>query len=127
MSEHPPIPDEFKELFWSYMSGRSLSQGDVAAINEWIVNGVPILWRAWTRGMAVVPLPEPDQYFSTGIQAWLLDECTIFSHAIDGLPFVCEDGGPGFGPSVARCRAAALLAAADRAEQLADEATAVQP
>lgn len=120
MTEHPPIPDEANDaavrawLDASHPLAADRVRSIVAAV-------APILWREWTRGRAVVELPEPDttrQLLAGARSIWV----------VGGWSVLRDDGGEwcvinssrdgngdafGFSPESARRIAAALLAAAD--------------
>lgn len=125
MSEHPPIPA------WAYVEACGAIGYDESAeiwpqLEAIIKACAPVLWREWTRGMAVVPLPEPDR----GGFIWDVADHEV--HALRGVggPLVAV-GIDAFwtymSADLVRMRARAELAAADRAEQLAAEAKAVNP
>lgn len=116
MSEHPPIPDVAMEAAiraWLDAS-HPLAADRVRAIAEAVA---PVLWREWTHGMAVVALPEPDEQLFAGTRYG-----DAVASAICGEPEV-EFRGHFHSPVLARTAAARLLAAANRAEQLAREVT----
>jgi hypothetical protein len=76
--------------------------------------------------VAVVPLPEPDDR-NGNVYRWAIDPgLDVEAYWEDGQAGV-DMGMACLSPGLARTRAAALLAAADRAEQLAAEAKAVNP
>lgn len=128
MIEQPPVPGEARGLGWdefvrAFKDDRSTLEQAYARSLEVIAAE---LWRAWTRGMAVVPLPEPDKIDPTDGGTTLWHEAQVLAVEIRGRAIVAlqtED----LSPAKARERAAVLLAAAARAEQLAADATGVTP
>lgn len=123
MNEHPPIPTEAHDA--AIRAWLNANRAGADGVRSIIAAVAPILWREWTRGMAVVPLPEPDGQTFDGDPRWAGDV------GEDVEAFVCDEGPFVFYNNQdmalrdARTLAARLLAAADRAEQLAAEARAV--
>lgn len=114
MTEHPPIPDEAREAACEAACGVVHYQPVFAGVAA-LEAAAPILWREWTRGMAVVPLPEPDASDDSAVH-WSKQRVTATE--LEGFPIVATSHVDRT-PTQARAHAAALLAAADRAEQLA--------
>lgn len=125
MSEHPPISPEANDAaIRAWLDAKHPLAAD--RVRSIVEAAAAALWREWTHGMALVPLPEPDR----GGFIWDVADHEV--HALRGVggPLVAV-GIDGFWTYLSsesvRLRARAELAAADRAEQLAAEAKAVKP
>ncbi len=126
MSEHPPIPDEAWQAVANHYSEWRLGFNNIE--RDALRVAAQVLWREWTRGMAVVPLPEPDgemRMWTVKGSEWSVGEWTVtgyFDGVSERIDISVNGDGYGFrGAARAREIAARILAAADRAEQLAAE------
>lgn len=130
--EHPPIPRlAFEAATTEVVSCNAelhpacLPAGEAAVVA--VMAAAKVLWREWTRGMAVVPLPEPDSKSFDGVPRWAGEvNGDVEAYVIEDQPaepFVFY-WGRDIPPTEAREIAGKLLAAADRAEQLAAEVNA---
>ena len=130
MTNHPPIPDEAQSaLTDAIFSAKHPLYAD--RVRAFLVAVAPILWGEWTRGMAVVPLPKPDDVLAFGGvddgHHWEAGNVLIWVRP-DGviqISDVLSDVTRSLEPDGARELGSAILAAADcadRAEQLAAEA-----
>lgn len=117
MSEHPPIPSDVLAMAWhEFRYPRPAIDEPTPAFER----AMAIVAR-WLRGMAVVPLPEPDEELHWGTRfRETVGQCIVDS------PEVIQHGMV-MSPAGAREQAGRLLAAADRAEHLAAEAKMVTP
>lgn len=122
MSTHPPIPENAVAVGWhEFTYPRTLIDEPNDAFRRGVAATAGVLWREWTRGMAVVPLPKPDR----GGFIWHVEDDEEI-HALRGnhSPRIAVQTGEQwtyFPVDLARARAVAMLAACDRAEQLAAE------
>ena len=128
MTACPPIPDEAWDAVSAFFaaSGRGFNDLERDALRI----AASHMWREWTRGKAVVPLPEPD-YSPGELRQWYGGNPP---NDISVAAAVCDGNGPVVDvqlgstqnfvvlpPDVARLVAGGLLAAADRADQLATQ------
>lgn len=122
MSEHPPIPKGAVAAGWhEFTYPRAVVDGPTDAFRRGIEAAAHELWREWTRGMAVVPLPVAD---GSGV-LWSPAGIDIMAITHRGEPRVDVNfgySGIDWPVDVARKIFAAGLAACVRAEQLATEA-----
>lgn len=127
MTEHPKITDSLGHELRFAIYKDPLSQGITnRQINALVARAAPILWREWTRGMAVVPLPEPYEgdfrLFPAGIALTALSHASGPRVDVDFGSYGCD-----WPVEVARQIFAAGLAVCDQAEKLTADATGVTP
>jgi hypothetical protein len=133
MADWLDIPDAVKELFWKllpgWIPGGSVSHGTVGLVNEFLLRAVPILFNHWENevrasGRQIITLPEPTTHTADRTD-WTIGDYQITTRWYDRdepEPWttieLCSKGVEiGFDITEARQVAAALLAAADEAEQ----------
>jgi hypothetical protein len=123
MTEHPPIPREVLGMAWHEFRYPHPALDAPSAAFERAMAVVA----QWLSGMAVVPLPEPTRAGCI----WEIEDGEEIHASVDEFgPRVSVQTGDFwalFPAAVLRARALAELAAADRAEQLAADATGVTP
>lgn len=133
MSEHPPIPDAAVGAgLHEFTYPRAMVGGPSDAFRRGLAAAVEVLWREWTRGMAVVPLPAPTrpvaQQWTAGEGEAIYWEAHLDADEYGPLVYF-QAGERWLGIESTRAFASALLAAADLAEQVDAEgdATGVTP
>jgi len=112
MTDHPLIPLEALAAAESaYVMGDAMSV--MGGVEDALRAAAPILWREWTRGRAVVDLPAMRED-----HRWVLRNADILAdgNVVDSPAVWLDDKD--YSAEEAREVAAALLAAADLAEEI---------
>lgn len=124
MSEHPPVPcpDPGCGKPLRLDGGAFLCENGTIFTSPWglTADEWPDLWREWTRGKAVVPLPKPTraEQWEAGEHEDIYWEAHLDADEFGPLIYF-QAGERWLGVDSTRAFAAALLAAADLAEQQA--------